>query len=1095
MQDADKTTDQLRAEVEALRQQVAMLQKLVAEHQQLAEVRQASEARYRILVENLNDVLYSIDLSGRILYISPAIERLSGYQPSELIGRSFPEFLHPDDLPAIVEQFRYAVAGNAQPDEYRILTKGGETRWVRSFSYLSAGEAQEVKLNGMLVDIDKRKKAEEALRASEQKYRDLYDSLLDGVVRASPDNCIIDCNRAFADMLGYSQEELRGRHCSTLTPACWRALETQILTEQVFTRGYSDEYEKEFVRRDGALVPVSMKIWRTVKAQGEMDGIWGIVRDLTAAKQAEREREALHQLAHNLTHATDLQSATAALFQQVRACFGATYGSVTLVDGAGEVLHEVSSYGMAEAGGSYLASRNVRWETSPAAMAFRTRQPVIIENFPQSPCVNLRLREQYSFLRDIWVVPLMGGGEAVGTLLLGFATRRETTAAEVRLLQLLGDEAALALQRARFAEEVQQSRAQYETLLNSVDGIVWEVDLPTFQFTFVSQQAKQLLGYPVEQWLTEPDFWQHHMHPEDREWAINFCLTATQQKLPHQFDYRMLATDGRVVWVRDQVRIIIENDRPVALRGIMTDITAQKQAEEALRESEARWQFALEGSGDGVWDWNVQTNQVFFSPRWKAMLGYTEQDEMSNMLDEWEKRLHPDDRAQTYEALERHFRRETPQYVSEFRMRCKNGSYKWILDRGKVLTWTNDGKPLRMVGTHTDITERKRMEDALREREERFHRFMDNSPAIAYMKDEAGRYVYMSQSFERSFSLRPGEWIGKTDFDLWPAVAPPLQAHDAIVLAEHKTLEIRETTQLDGDIRQWLSFKFPFTDEAGRRLVGGVSVDITDRIRAEEERHQLQAQLFQAQKLEAIGTLASGVAHDFNNILTAIMGFAELTVNEMPEGTEAQDNLREILVASHRAKTVVRQLLHFSRSQASEWQIVNLPTIVQDTVQLLRAMILPTVQLSARLDCRKGTIWGDPVQLQQVLMNLCINAAYALGEHGGKIEIDLQEVTWNRVGAPPALSHDRSLRLTVRDTGCGMPPDMLERIFEPFFTTKPVGEGSGLGLAVVHGIVTDHGGTITVESQPGEGTIFHIYFPWVGAEPDTQSADTRASIV
>ncbi len=642
-------------------------------------------------------------------------------------------------------------------------------------------------------------------------------------------------------MLGYTREELRGRHCDDITPERWRDCEAQILTEQVLTRGYSDEYEKEFIRKDGTLAPVAMRMWRTVNAQGEIDGLWGIVRDLTAIKQADRERETLYQLAHDLTRATDLQSAAEALFRQIRACFGAPYGSITLVDAAGEILHEVAAFGLAEAGAPRRAQRHVQREASPSTMAFLTRQPVMIENFPHSPHVSPWLREQYRFMHDVWVVPLMSGTQPLGTLLLGFSTKRKATAAELRLLQLLGDEAALALQRSQFAEAVQQSRAQYETLLHSIDGIVWEVDVRTLQFTFVSRQAERLLGYPVEQWLTESNFWQNHIHPEDREWAVNFCLTATREKQRHQFTYRMLAADERVVWLRDQVIVVVENDQPVALRGIMTDIT--------------------------------------------------------------------------------------------------------------------------------------------------------------------------------------------------------------------------------------------------------------DRVRTEEERQQLQAQLFQSQKLEAVGTLASGVAHDFNNILTAIMGFAELTLDEIPAGTAAYDNVHEILIASHRAKTMVRQLLDFSRRHTPAWQMVDLPMLIQETVQFLRAMILPSVQLRTRLECQKGTVWGDPIQLQQILMNLCINAAHAIGERSGVIEIELQEVKRNGAGAPRANLPDPSLRLTVRDTGCGMAPEVLERIFEPFFTTKPVGEGSGLGLAVVHGIVANHGGTITVESQPGKGAIFHIYLPRCVKDPDTRSADTRASVV
>ncbi|MGA9378090.1 MAG: diguanylate cyclase, partial [Phormidium sp.] len=272
------------------------------------------------------------------------------------------------------------------------------------------------------------------------------------------------------------------------------------------------------------------------------------------------------------------------------------------------------------------------------------------------------------------------------------------------------------IERRKFIEEISQSQQQYESLVNWIEGIVWEADGETFQFTFVSQKAERLLGYPLEKWIEEPNFWINHIHPEDREWAVKFCVINLQQKRDYEFEYRMITNDGRVVWLRDLVNVVIEDTKLVKRRGVMIDITDHQQAKIALQESEERWQLALRGNNDGIWDWNIKTNEVFFSNRWKEMLGYPE-NEISHHLSEWEKRVHPDDLMQVKELIQAHFAKATPFYISEHRVICKDGSYKWILDRGQAL-WDENGHPIRMTGSHTDITQRKQMEEALHQANE-----------------------------------------------------------------------------------------------------------------------------------------------------------------------------------------------------------------------------------------------------------------------------------------------------------------------------------------------------------------------------------------
>jgi PAS domain S-box-containing protein len=241
----------------------------------------------------------------------------------------------------------------------------------------------------------------------------------------------------------------------------------------------------------------------------------------------------------------------------------------------------------------------------------------------------------------------------------------------------------------------------------------------------------------------------------------------------------------------------------------------------------------------------------------------------------------------------------------------------------------------------------------------------------------------------------------------------------------------------------------------------------------------LEDYLRQAQKIEAIGTLAGGIAHDFNNLLAVILGFTELAAYDVPPASAAGHYLREVLTAGKRAKERVQQLLAFSRKTTTERTPIRLHALLQEALTCLRAMLPSPVQLDAHIADEAGTVLANATQMYQVLMNLCANAEYAMRHTGGVLEVRLEAVDVEAAlaTAHPDLKPGLYSRLTVRDTGSGMAPEVLERIFEPYFTTNPQGEGTGMGLAVVHGIVMSHGGTMTVSSAPGQGTTFEVYLP------------------
>jgi two-component system, cell cycle sensor histidine kinase and response regulator CckA len=257
-----------------------------------------------------------------------------------------------------------------------------------------------------------------------------------------------------------------------------------------------------------------------------------------------------------------------------------------------------------------------------------------------------------------------------------------------------------------------------------------------------------------------------------------------------------------------------------------------------------------------------------------------------------------------------------------------------------------------------------------------------------------------------------------------------------------------------------------------------IARDISERKESEKEKAVLQAQLKQAQKMEAIGTLAGGIAHDFNNILTPISGYTELALRKIPEDSKARNNLEQVLTAVQRAKGLVQQILTFSRQEGQQRCALEIKSIIKEALKLLRASLPSTIEIRSYMNA-EGSVIADPTQIHQVMLNLCTNAHHAMRENGGTLEIRLEDVqlTLPESKFAPDLKPGPYVCLTISDTGHGMTEDMLERIFEPYFTTKPEGEGTGMGLSVVHGIVKGHGGDITVESEPEKGSIFKVFFP------------------
>ena len=377
-----------------------------------------------------------------------------------------------------------------------------------------------------------------------------------------------------------------------------------------------------------------------------------------------------------------------------------------------------------------------------------------------------------------------------------------------------------------------------------------------------------------------------------------------------------------------------------------------------------------------------------------------------------------------------------------------------------------------------DVAERRRVEAALRESEERYRSLLENT-AVGIYVDVGGHFAYANREMIRILGATSAvEVLGR---QILPHIAPPARTIVAERMqtrrSEATALQELQLINLQGRLIDVEASALPVTFD-GQAATQVQVRDISDRKEAERGRASLEAQLREAQKMEAIGTLAGGIAHDFNNILGAIVGYTELAMADASEPSAVRENLVQVERASRRARDLVRQILAFSRREEHSRRYLRLDSVVREVLPLLRASLPAQVVIEADLSDGAPAILADRTQVHQVLMNLATNALHAMRPSGGTLTLREDVVDLSLDPARPVeLQPRRYVRLSVTDTGRGMDSAVMSRIFEPFFTTKGPGEGTGLGLAVVHGILKSHEGAVTVRSRPGVGTTFELYFP------------------
>jgi PAS domain S-box-containing protein len=629
-----------------------------------------------------------------------------------------------------------------------------------------------------------------------------------------------------------------------------------------------------------------------------------------------------------------------------------------------------------------------------------------------------------------------------------------------------GENAELRTQLGLRAAREAELQAVCDRLLQATtaaDVGIWEWDVGENSVVW-DEHTYRLYGCKASDFPSAVEAWQAVVHAEDRALVSDLARRAMDGLATFDITFRVMGSGPAMRYLRATASVTRDpNGKPLRLLGIVRDITSKALAQEQLKRNEERWNLALQGSGDGVWDWDLVTGEIFLSHRSREILGFAGEELTTSAAREV--LIHPDDLERTSEELQRHLRGETTQFDCEYRVRSKDGSYVWIQGLGRVIARDGQGKALRIVGTHKNIAERRWVREALEGREALLREFITHTPAAIAMLDRDLRYLYASTRWLADHGLAGQDIIGRSHYEVLPDLPERWKdVHRRVLGGAVESCSEDSLPKADGSI-EWLQWEaHPWHDTSGQ--VGGLVLFrhvITERkqleLRLEEQNRQLNRS---NAELEQFAYVAS---HDLQEPLRAISGCAQILAQRCSGSLDADKNalLEHVVAGAARMKALIEGLLSLSRvaSGAQILASVSAADIVQRALRNLETSIADqgaSVSVAAL-----PNVAADPTQLLQLFQNLIGNALKYRG------------------GAAPAVAVTCVQRggfqqFSVHDNGIGIEPQYFERIFGVFqrLHTREEYPGTGIGLAICRKIVERHGGKLWLESSPGNGSTFHF---------------------
>jgi two-component system cell cycle sensor histidine kinase/response regulator CckA len=776
-------------------------------------------------------------------------------------------------------------------------------------------------------------------------------------------------------------------------------------------------------------------------------------------------------------------------------------------------------------GSGYLETIHVKWSDTPAGRgpagtAIRENRICVIIDTANDPVFapwrEAALQRGYA---AVIALPLRVAGASFGVLAIYSEQAGSFESSEVELLSEMANNLAFGIAAIRSQEEgrrvtaaLQDAERRYRQLVEQVPAISYIAEPgEAGRFHYISPQVEHILGFTPREWMADDHTWFNVLHPDDREKTI--AAEHRREGELYRVEYRTRARDGREVWLRDDAVFVrdVETGK-LLMRGLLVDVTERRRADEALRRSEENYRMFVAQSSEGIFRLDLDAplsidlpekelarrihHDSYMAECNQAMANMYAVSSPTDLLGKRLTELLVDD-PQNLELTREYIRNGFRVLERESHEMDVNGNRKVFLN--SMFGIVENGKLFRTWGIQRDITERlkaeearHKAEEALRESEERYRVFVAQSSEGIYRTEhdppvpvnlplkqqmslalQSGYVAECNDAMARMYGLNEaGELLGKKLSQFLIADDPVTKEFMAVFIQSGYRITDWESHERDaqGRMKIFRNTMVGIVDKGCLVRTWGIQRDVTERI-------QLEEQLRNAQQLEAIGRLAGGVAHDFNNILSIIMGHGELLLATAGDDERARNGLEQIRRAADRAASLTQQLLAFSRRQVLQPKVLDLNEAVADVQKMLSRVIGEDIQLVASLHPSLVPVKADPGQVEQVLMNLAINARDAM-PHGGNLTMETSNVDVElELARDLELVHGAYVMLKVSDSGHGMDAETVLHIFEPFFTTKPMGKGTGLGLSTVYGIVKQSGGSIQVESEEGRGTTFRIYLP------------------
>ncbi|MBF0398564.1 MAG: PAS domain S-box protein [Desulfobacterales bacterium] len=638
-------------------------------------------------------------------------------------------------------------------------------------------------------------------------------------------------------------------------------------------------------------------------------------------------------------------------------------------------------------------------------------------------------------------------------------------------------------------EKKEDERSQIEQMLEKTFASLDEVILITEPITRMiidcNEAIDRIFGYTKQEVIGKNTSFLHVDQNHYEEFGKEL-FSSLDKKGIFYFNFEMKRKNGTIFPSEHVVtEIIDESKNRKWIVSVVRDISSRKESEQKIIESEKRLNRILENLPAGVI--YIEGDNISMNKTAETLTGYSRFE--LKTLDDLFKSLYPrreHEVRRIYEADKVIGFREKRDIL----ITCKNGQLRHI-EFSRITLEEEE------IWVFNDINKRKKMEEAITESEERYRSLIEASPNAIVLIDLDGNFIAANYQCALLYGYNNlGEMFQNrlNFFDLILSTDRKMAKENINSILEKGVLKNIEYNMIKKDLTHFpseVSMSIVKSTNGIPETITGIIRDITDKRKAEEERLKLEAQFRHVQKMEAIGTLAGGIAHDFNNILSIITGYTELSIEHLAKGNAIKDHLMQINKATQRAKELINQILTFSRKTEKERQEIRVSLIVKETLKLLRASLPSTIKIRQDIQANFSLVLAETTQLHQVIMNLCTNASHAMREDGGTltvslIDLDIKDSDIN--SGTRDLSPGPYIRLTVSDTGHGMDKATMERIFDPFFTTKKQGEGTGMGLSVVHGIVKSCEGMVIVQSEPKKGSTFHVYLPKVEGKVKLTSA-------